>query len=488
MKKIDILGISFDNFKRRKTRSILSVLGVVIGTASIVIMMSLGIAMNVSFQEQLSQGGNMNQIRVSAKWDETTGKQIPLTDETIESIRTLENVSAISPTVRLDGKIFSGKYQTWADVMGIDLSYVEAMGIQVTQGRMMTGEDISTGKNIYCLMSTEFPYNLQKPVRYSGMMGGVVIGGGNGDLPEGVEVPENGWYYGGIIYDSNGKEVGTYPPPVDVMDELTPLKYTYDYSYGEHSPGEELTVTKRASLFNLIPIGMLERNRTEAGVYIDIDTAIRLKKEYNKWMESQYGSSTGASKKETFSYDQILVLSDNLNHTMELTEQIKQLGLNAYSSADYITQMQQTQNMLQMVLAGIGGVSLLVAAIGITNTMVMSIYERTREIGIMKVIGCYLKDIRTMFLTEAGIIGFFGGLFGVGLSYAVSAVLNWTASSGSGILGGILGGMGTGMKLSVIPWWLALLAIAFAIFVALVSGFFPARRAMRLSALEAMGT
>ena len=170
-----------------------------------------------------------------------------------------------------------------------------------------------------------------------------------------------------------------------------------------------------------------------------------------------------------------------MDHTVAINEQIKEMGYQSYTSAEWITKMQEQSQMTQMVLAGIGGVSLLVAAIGITNTMVMSIYERTREIGIMKVIGCYLKDIRTMFLTEAGLIGFFGGICGVGLSYGISFLLNKFAGGAS-----IGMGMGGGTSISSIPLWLSVLAIGFAILVALIAGFFPARRAMRLSALEAM--
>ena len=485
MKKTDILGISFGNFKRRKTRSILSVLGVVIGTASIVTMMSLGIAVNVTFQQQMENYGNMNQIRVNPKWDDTTGKRTPLTEKSLEQIMSLDGITAITPIVRLDGKIFSGKYQTYGDIQGIDFDYLSALGTTADRGRMATGEDTLSGKTIPCVMGASVPYDFQKPRRMAG--GGMMWGGGN---PEGVEVPDGGWAYGGVIYDAEGKEVGTYLPEIDPMDESVRVQYTYDWSYGQQQPGETLTVGRKAGVYNLHTVGMLKRGgETDYSVYVDLNAAIKIKKEAEKWQNSQGGSSGSTSgKKEEFSYDQILVLSDNIQNTLSLAEEIKKLGFQASTNADWITQMKDQQNMLQVLLAGIGGVALLVAAIGITNTMVMSIYERTREIGIMKVIGCYLKDIRTMFLTEAAIIGFFGGLFGVGLSYGVSALLNWASSSGagSGVLGGLGIGGGGGSTASIIPWWLAVVAIGFAIVVALVSGFFPARRAMRLSALEAM--
>ena len=143
----------------------------------------------------------------------------------------------------------------------------------------------------------------------------------------------------------------------------------------------------------------------------------------------------------------------------------------------------------QLFLGGIGGISLLVAAIGISNTMVMSIYERTREIGIMKVLGCALSNIRSIFLMEAGVIGFMGGIIGVGISYGVSYGLNYLTMTGgalSGILGSMLGGMSESGSLSVIPLWLAGAAVVFATLIGLLSGFSPANRAVKISALAAI--
>ena len=124
------------------------------------------------------------------------------------------------------------------------------------------------------------------------------------------------------------------------------------------------------------------------------------------------------------------------------------------------------------LLGAIGGVSLLVAAIGIMNTMMMSIYERTKEIGIIKVLGCRMSNIAGLFLTEAAYIGFFGGALGLGLSYGLSLVLNNFLEA-------------SGFK-SVIPLYLAVGALAFSVVVALISGLYPAMRAMKLSPLAAI--
>ena len=134
--------------------------------------------------------------------------------------------------------------------------------------------------------------------------------------------------------------------------------------------------------------------------------------------------------------------------------------------------------MVQAVLGGIGAVSLLVAAIGIANTMMMSIYERTKEIGVMKVIGCSLKNIKQMFLLEAAFIGFVGGVIGSVLSFLMSFVTNFLTGNGSTV--------GLDGNISYIPLWLVLAALAFAVLVGMTAGYFPAKRAMRLSPLAAI--
>ena len=110
------------------------------------------------------------------------------------------------------------------------------------------------------------------------------------------------------------------------------------------------------------------------------------------------------------------------------------MGYEASSNAEWIESEQKTMGYVQAVLGGIGAVSLFVAAIGITNTMMMSIYERTKEIGVMKVLGCDLRNIRSLFLLEAGFIGFIGGVIGLALSYTLSAVINKLASGANGMM------------------------------------------------------
>lgn len=170
---------------------------------------------------------------------------------------------------------------------------------------------------------------------------------------------------------------------------------------------------------------------------------------------------------------------DQVKHVKTVQEKIVASGYQAYSNIEWLEQSEKQSGMIQAVLGGIGAVSLFVAAIGIANTMMMSIYERTKEIGVLKVLGCELETIRNMFLLESGFIGFLGGVSGVLFSYGVSYVINHFLKIGESM---------TGMAgdISRIPLWLSGSAIVFSIFVGMAAGFFPALRDMRLSPLAAI--
>ncbi|MFA7660239.1 MAG: FtsX-like permease family protein, partial [Anaerovoracaceae bacterium] len=183
-------------------------------------------------------------------------------------------------------------------------------------------------------------------------------------------------------------------------------------------------------------------------------------------------------------YNNAMVYVGDINDVQEVSDTIREMGFQTNSLNDWLEAMQEQSRMIQGVLGGIGAISLFVAALGITNTMIMSIYERTKEIGVMKVIGANLPDIRRMFLLEAGLIGFLGGLIGVILSFIISLLLNTVLA---GVLGSLLGGMGGGgSNISIIPWWIAVGGLLFATIIGIISGYSPARRAMRLSALESL--
>ena len=194
----------------------------------------------------------------------------------------------------------------------------------------------------------------------------------------------------------------------------------------------------------------------------------------NKAIPGQPTTSSGKPYKDLY-YNEVDVYVDDIDHVKEVQELIKSMGYEAYSNVEWVESTQQQYANIQAMLGGIGAVSLLVAAIGITNTMMMSIYERTKEIGVMKVLGCDMRNIQAMFLIEAAYIGFIGGVVGLGLSFGISAIINKAVAAS-----------GNMTNLSYIPVWLAGASVIFAVIIGMVAGFFPSRRAMKLSPLAAI--
>ena len=136
-------------------------------------------------------------------------------------------------------------------------------------------------------------------------------------------------------------------------------------------------------------------------------------------------------------YDNVFVKVDDVANVEAVEKAIKEYGYETYSMSSERERMREQSQMIQLVLGGIGAVSLFVAALSIANTMTMAIYERTREIGVMKVLGCKLSKIREMFLFEAAMIGMVGGVAGVGISYGLSFLLNHFGPALQGSLGGM---------------------------------------------------
>lgn len=429
MKIVDFTSMGFKNLWRRKLRTILTAIGVAIGTFSIVIMLSLGIAMSESYKKQLSEWGNLTKIEINSwnyTYDEETGmgasQEQKLDDKLVANVKAIEHVRAVTPIIRVSANMKYGKYQSWIQVTGIDPETVQYFDFpEVASGEMISNDNptgILFGKDSYHF--------------YNPRGGGMYLGGNN---------------------DS----------PVDLMEDN--VKITFDSTYGDKTP----------KYLKLNVAGILEECTNEIGynAYAPLTQVVEWYKKYSE----EY------KKKKELKYESVWVSVDDTKYVKQVQDQIKAMGYGTYSMADDLNNVQKTSNTIQLVLGGIGAVSLLVSAIGIANTMIMSIYERTKEIGVMKVLGCVVTDIRKLFLFEASIIGFLGGGFGLAFSYGISYILNKYAPQ----IGESLG-IYSGYDISVIPVWLAVAALIFSVVIGVISGLYPAIKATRIKAIEAMRT
>jgi len=179
-------------------------------------------------------------------------------------------------------------------------------------------------------------------------------------------------------------------------------------------------------------------------------------------------------------YQSITVKVNGSQFTQDVEEAIKKEGYGAFSINDALEGAKRAFLILDIVLGLIGSIALAVSSLGIVNTMVMSILERTREIGVMKAIGGSDADIRRIFLVEASTIGLMGGIGGVTLGWLVGRVINFGANVYIRNQGGEAG------NLFALPIWLIAGALGFSILVSLIAGSYPAARAAKLNPMQAL--
>ncbi len=150
-------------------------------------------------------------------------------------------------------------------------------------------------------------------------------------------------------------------------------------------------------------------------------------------------------------------------------------NFDVFTPQELLRQINTILGVIQIVLGGIAGISLVVGGVGIMNAMYTSVMERTREIGVMKAVGAKNSDILTMFLIESGLMGLFGGLIGAILGTVVGFAFGKIASQ-----------LGFGLLLIKIEWQLLIFALLFAFFVGVISGTLPAFRAARLKPVDSL--
>ncbi len=440
MKPRDMISMALGNLFRRKARTVLTVSGVVIGTCAIVVMLSLGFGMRQSMEDTMKQMGDLTVLTVYTGGGKgASDSSSALDDRALKKIRAIPNVVALTPVFPLDPSVVTvscRKYRFQGMIYGVEMEALEALGYQTESGALPKE---GAGKTAV-LFGSFSAYDFVDPTKKDG-----------------------GWI------DRRPDKNGKLPDPyVDLAEDRFQLKVNPPEGSTARVKAEKLTVA------GVLKEDYSKNPNSSDSLFLDVTYAKELKAKYDKLNNIKAGSAAEG-------YNMASVKVASVEAVSDAEQAVQDLGFQVYSMKSMREPMENQLRTIQMILGGLGAISLLVAALGITNTMIMSIYERTREIGIMKVLGCAVRNIRFMFLTEAGAIGFLGGAAGIGVSWGISALINFIAASRAG--GGLLG---MGGRISIIPPWLAAGALGFATLVGLVSGLYPANRAVRVSALTAI--
>ena len=455
---MDLFAMCRQNLLRRKARTVLTALGVMIGCIAIIIMVSLGVGSAESMDVMLQSMGDLTMIEVYGYG------QTPLDDAAIEQMRAMDNVVAATAKqyCPFSFQLYAGtndRYaQQWGYAQGVQVKAMEDIGYELIDGSF----PVAGMKEMQVVVGQYFAYTFMDTKR-----------------PEGRNMIDR------YIFDENGN-LDTENIPDPYFDPMgMKLKLTI---YVDENKSIERTVQV---------VGVMKEDNgrgyeTTEGLVMDIADMQTLQEEVTK-------AQGFAPSREKVKYDNAFVKVNSIENLAAVQDEIKNLGFETWSMESIREPMLEETNRQQMVFGGLGAISLFVAAIGIMNTMVMSITERTREIGVMKALGCYVKDIRRIFLLEAGCIGLIGGVSGVLISLLIGFVMNLVSAGAGSYLQGLFQGMPLsslaglwqavttpGSRISVIPLWLVLAGLGISVAIGVVSGFYPANKAVKISALEAI--
>lgn len=398
---------ALQSLNANKMRSLLTILGIVIGVASVIALLSIGESAGDSITGEIESIGT-NVIYVLSgndSEDVTNPKDLTLQDsDALANSRRVPEVAYVAPVISGGSEISYGAEGRETPILGITPDYQFVQNLEIAEGDFISESHVE-GRSAVVVLGPEIAQNLLG--RSSGIIG-------------------------------NAVRIGGYPFRIIGVTEA-----------------------KGGSAFN----------NPDNNVYIPISTAQTRLPHGDSPNAVQYILVSVAQAEDA---DQAI---QQITDVLRSTHRIPPRSPNDFitiNQQDFLAVAASITNVLTIFLGGIGAISLLVGGIGIMNIMLVSVTERTREIGLRKALGARKKDILLQFLTESVLLSMIGGLLGIGLGWAIALVVSQIA-------------MQSGTPLEIIVTANSvLLATLFSAAVGIFFGYYPANRAASLAPVEAL--
>ncbi len=456
MKTRDLTELAGRNLRESLLRNSLTTMGIAVGVASLVAMLSLGVGLQNLANSKLTHSGLFDAVFVSTNMRDRGFERPraarppenatqPLDEDARQEMTKLPNVVDVYPEIRITAEIrFDGKPHM-TSLAGLPQSTRHDSAFEG-----MKGGFFSSASADEAILQVEFARDLSDQpetligkelvLRYAerqalpaepGASAGHGAGQGSGDTDEG-ELPGG---FSVVPREKKLKVVG--------IIETEPSG-----GFGSFGKGRVFVPLKIAQ-------------DVQAGQTSNLQELMR----------------GNAAKPKFIS---LTVRVNNPKNVEAVENAIKKMGFSTFSLLDASHNLALVFTVFDLLLGIFGSLALVVASLGIINTLVMAILERRREIGVLKALGAADRDIRRLFFAEAGAMGLLGGIFGVLLGWAIGRAITF----GTNVY---LHSMDLpSANISSVPWWMVVLAIVFAFLVSLAAGIYPASRAARLNPVEAL--
>jgi putative ABC transport system permease protein len=470
MRLIDYILIAFRNIRRQKLRSALTIFAVVIGATSVTIMLALVLGAKNFVAQQFDANGTLQQVAVSPKANITSYKDIQnnsgggpctdcvkLTDAMVAKITALPHVSGVARVVDQGGSLAAISYGS----KKLDLQQVTAYDANgIITNTMLAGRDINASDTTGVItITSDYADALGFKGNYKALIG------------KQVTLQTQGFYTGiGAVITPPSAQPGNNPS----SNQQAPTNLTAIVVGVADDSNNGQTIR--------VPLDWM-RGMQEQRMYQQVGAPQQTQ------CQNQRGPCNSSAPQFTLvttdelaanGYSSLTVKADSTKDAAAVASSIKQLGVSAADASTFIKAQLQIFNIIGLVLGGIGGIALAVAAIGVVNTMIMAILERTREIGVMRAVGAKRSTVRRLFTFEASLLGFWGGVFGVGVGYGLTRVanvfINKQLSTNSL----------TTRNIVTLPLWLIVAVIGITTIIGMLAGLYPARRAAKLDPVEAL--
>ncbi|RSK52940.1 ABC transporter permease [Bacillus canaveralius] len=443
MKLKDQFRFVRQNMKKNKTRLFMTILATAMGCAFLIVLASVGFGLHKTIIKGMTEDRAVTEIEVPGK-EEGKGVFLPLTDKDIKYFESIDNVKAVTrrQVLMQQGSYEIGNYQTSAETIVTHVPSEIKAGFELSKGRLPEADHE------------------------------VVVG------HDFVESLAN--------KDAKSEEL---------YDETSRVKE--EFKYKEDLVGKQLSLTVMAyvegqeqkKMIPLTVVGIGKKPGREWMFDQNVFISEKTLSEIEEFTGTPRGTIKGPGEEETpesdsQSYDYVKIYATNLEAVQAITDSLKKENYPTYS---VVSEMKEVNKVFTVIKAGlifVGTIAILIASIGIYNTMTMAVTERAPDIGIMKAIGANPGTIKRIFLLESSYIGIVGAVIGTIVSYGLSYIVNYLLPI---IISSSFGEeLPEGLMFSYIPVTLPLICVIICYAVTILSGYRPAQRATRVDVLKAL--